>query len=120
MLYQSKLIPRWLSGWGIIGATLLLAMGLLRMFARSATARERAVFLAIPLILNELVLVAWLIVKGYNSFTIAFTIVGVLFITALEARAILWLALARAMLQKHRVLIMRAPFVVFFSKYTRC
>ena len=67
MLYQSKLIPRWLSGWGLVGGTLMLAMGLLRMFGRSVTARERAVFLAIPLILNELVLAVWLIVKGFNS-----------------------------------------------------
>ena len=70
MLYQSKLIPRWVSVWGLIGATLLLAMGLLRMFGRSVIARERAVFLAIPLILNELVLAVWLIVKGFNSSTI--------------------------------------------------
>jgi len=27
ILYRSKLIPRWLSGWGLIGATLLLARG---------------------------------------------------------------------------------------------
>ena len=83
MLYQSKLIPRWLSVWGLIGAILLIAMGLLRMFARSVTARERAVFLAIPLILNELVLAVWLIVKGFNSPSIVSTIVGVLVITGL-------------------------------------
>jgi hypothetical protein len=83
LLYQSKLIPRWLSIWGLIGATLLLGMGLLRMFGRSVTARERAVFLAIPLILNELVLAVWLIVKGFNSPSIASIIVGILFITAL-------------------------------------
>jgi hypothetical protein len=83
MLYQSKLIPRWISVWGLFGAILLLIMGLLRMFGRSVTARERAVFLAIPLILNELVLAVWLLVNGFNSSTIASAIVGVLIITAL-------------------------------------
>jgi len=87
-LYQSKLIPRWLSIWGLIGATLLLAMGLLRMFGQSVTVRERAVFLAIPIILNELVLAGWLIVKGFNSSTIASTIVGVLIITSLASSAL--------------------------------
>ena len=77
VLYQSKLIPQWLSIWGLIGATLLLAMGLLRMFGHSVF------FLAIPIILNEMVLAVWLIVIGFNSSAIAFAIVGVLFITAL-------------------------------------
>jgi hypothetical protein len=77
VLYQSKLIPEWLSVWGLIGATLLLAMGLLRMFGHSVY------FLALPIILNELVLAVWLIVIGFNSSEIASAIVGVLFITAL-------------------------------------
>ena len=77
VLYQSELIPRWLSVWGLIGAALLLAMGFLRMFGHPV------IYLAIPLILNELVLAVWLIVIGFNSSAIAFTIVGVLFITAL-------------------------------------
>ena len=63
LLYQSKLIPQWISVWGLIGATLLLVMGLLRMFSDS----DSVIFLAIPIILNELVLAGWLIVKGFNS-----------------------------------------------------
>lgn len=77
MLYQSELIPRWLSVWGLIGGALMLAMGLLRMFGKPV------IFLAIPILLNELVLAVWLIVIGFNSSTITLIIVGVLFITAL-------------------------------------
>jgi hypothetical protein len=77
VLYQSELIPQWLSVWGLIGATLMLAMGLLRMFGYPV------VYLAIPIILNELVLAVWLIVMGFNSSAITLAIVGVLFITAL-------------------------------------
>ena len=76
-LYQSELVPRWLSVWGLVGGALILAMGFLRMFGRPV------IYLSIPIILNELVLAVWLIVIGFNSSTIAFTIVGVLFITAL-------------------------------------
>ena len=77
ILYQSELIPRWLSVWGLAGAALMLAMGLLRLFGKPV------IYLAIPLILNELVLAVWLIVTGFNSSETALIIVGVLFITAL-------------------------------------
>ena len=77
ILFQSELAPRWLSVWGLIGATLLLAMGLLRLFGKPA------ILLAIPLILNELVLAVWLIFVGFNSFAVASAIVGALFIVAL-------------------------------------
>ena len=65
VLYRSELVPRWLSVWGLIGAILLIAMGLLRLFGYPV------IFLAIPIILNELVLAILLIVKGFNSSAIA-------------------------------------------------
>ena len=60
MLYRSRLIPRWISGWGLVGGALMLVMGLLRMFGYSVA------FLAIPIILNELVLAVRLIINGFN------------------------------------------------------
>jgi hypothetical protein len=65
LLYQSKLIPRWLSGWGLIGAILVLAVGLLAMFGL-----DLAILWA-PLALQEMVLAVWLIVKGFNPSAIA-------------------------------------------------
>ena len=79
ILYQTELIPRWLSVWGLIGGVLMLAMGLLRMFGKPA------IFLAIPILLNELALAGWLIVIGFTSSYITLIIVGVLFITALAS-----------------------------------
>jgi hypothetical protein len=77
MFYHSELVPRWLSVWGLVGSILILAMGLLRLFGRPV------VLLAIPIVLNELVLAVWLIVIGFDSSAIASAIVGVLGITAL-------------------------------------
>jgi hypothetical protein len=77
MFYHSELVPRWLSVWGLVGSILILAMGLLRLFGRPV------VLLAIPIVLNELVLAVWLIVIGFNSSPITSTIVGVLIIAAL-------------------------------------
>jgi hypothetical protein len=69
LLYRSKLIPRWLSGWGLFGAALFLATVPFRMFGLIPPS---TLVLAVPLILNELVLAIWLIVKGFNSSAIAF------------------------------------------------
>ena len=68
LLYRSNLVPRWLSGWGFLGAALFLATAPFRMFDLLPPS---TVVLAVPLILNELVLAIWLIVKGFNSSAIA-------------------------------------------------
>ena len=62
LLYQTKLIPRWLSGWGLVGATLLLAAGLLEIFGINLTDA-----INLPIALQEMVFAIWLIVKGFNS-----------------------------------------------------
>lgn len=79
LLFQSELVPSLISIWGIIGAALLVAMGLFRLLGHSFE------FLAIPLILNEIVLAIWFIVEGINSSLIAYVVLGVLFITALAS-----------------------------------
>ncbi len=61
LFYQSKLIPRWLSAWGLIGAVLYLATPLLAMFGSPLD------ILMIPLAVQEMVLALWLIVKGFNQ-----------------------------------------------------
>ncbi len=70
LLYQSKLIPRFISVWGLIGAVLLLAAGLLGMFGLSP-ASMISIILTIPIGLNEMVLAVWLIGKGFNLSAIA-------------------------------------------------
>ncbi len=67
--YQSKLIPRWLSVWGVIGIALLLSMALLIMFGIEPSGTT--LLLAIPIALQEMVLAVWLIVKGFNPSAIA-------------------------------------------------
>lgn len=67
LLYQSKLLPRWLSGWGLITAIPYLAAALLvtlRLLAPWSTIR---VVLVLPLALQEMVMAVWLLVKGFNS-----------------------------------------------------
>jgi len=66
MLYRSKLIPRSISIWGLLGATLLLAGGLLNMFSLLPDTSVWAIFVFLPIALQEMVFAGWLIVKGFN------------------------------------------------------
>ena len=66
LLYQSKLIPRFISVWGLIGTTLFLTASLLIMFGLSPVSTI-SIFLTLPFALNEMVLAVWLIVKGFNK-----------------------------------------------------
>ena len=65
-LYQSKLVPRFISVWGLIGAILMLAAGLLALFGLGYLS-PITILLGLPLALNEMVLAVWLIVKGFNE-----------------------------------------------------
>ena len=71
IFYQAKLIPRWLSGWGLVGAALCLTSGILVMFHIIDFFTPVQVVLNIPIGLQEMVLAVWLIVKGFNSSAIA-------------------------------------------------
>ena len=70
LLYKSKLIPRWLSGWSLIGAVLFLASAFLAMFGYGSESTIYLLFNA-PGGLGEMVFAVWLIVKGFNSTAIA-------------------------------------------------
>ena len=70
ILYRSKLIPRWISGWGFLGAILYLASGFLPLFGYSSTSTIYTL-IELPLALQEMVFAVWLIVKGFNPSAIA-------------------------------------------------
>jgi hypothetical protein len=69
LLFQSRLIPRWLSGWGIVAIVMMTAACVLSLF--SGNRITSYIPLAAPIGLQELVLGAWLIVKGFNPSPIA-------------------------------------------------
>jgi hypothetical protein len=71
ILYKSKLIPRWLSGWGVLGAVLSLAATVLASFTRDLGMASVNTYLSAPIGLQEMVLAVWLIVKGFNPSAIA-------------------------------------------------
>ena len=71
LLYQSKLIPRWISGWGLIAAILWITNAFLGLFGLIIQWSTIQVVLALPIGLQEMVMAVWLIVKGFNQSAIA-------------------------------------------------
>jgi hypothetical protein len=69
LFFQSRLIPRWLSGFGIAAITSLTIACVLSLF--SGNHITSYIPLAAPIFLQEMALAVWLIVKGFNPAAIA-------------------------------------------------
>lgn len=67
LLFQSKLIPRYLSGLGIIGYAMLLLGVVLDMFSIFNINDGAGMLIYLPGGLFELFLPIWLFIKGFNS-----------------------------------------------------
>lgn len=62
--FRSRLIPRWLSGWGIVGIVLMLVACVLALVNGNTVTSY--VPLAAPIGLQEMVFAVWLLVKGFS------------------------------------------------------
>jgi hypothetical protein len=62
LLFISKLVPRWISGWGLVGAILVFSLLPLKFFSVNLTE-----ILDLPIALQEMVFALWLIIRGFNS-----------------------------------------------------
>ena len=74
LFYQTKLIPRWLSGWGLIGAVLYPIAYIVSMFSPLHLQPEIGVgigLLLVPTAIQEMVFAVWMIVKGFNPSAVA-------------------------------------------------
>lgn len=66
VFYQFRLVPRWLTVWGLAGITLTIISALLVMFHLLPPFGTIQVILNLPILPQELVLAVWLIAKGFN------------------------------------------------------
>ena len=66
VLYQSRLVPRWLSGVGLIVVVISWAANWLPMLGLVSPGSPILFYMQMPLLLQEMVLAVWLIVKGFN------------------------------------------------------
>jgi hypothetical protein len=72
VLYQSKLVPCWLSGWGLLAAIPYFVSGVLGLFTLPGPMGTIPMVLVLPMAVQEMVLAIWLIVKGFNSSPVNF------------------------------------------------
>lgn len=62
LLYQGRLVPRWLAVWGLVGVALLLIEGSFEAFDV-----DNLEVLSLPFAVQEMVFAVWLIVKGLRE-----------------------------------------------------
>lgn len=73
LFFQTRLVPRWLSGWGFIGAILYFITHIEGFFGsqQALSLGSGLGILMIPLAIQEMVFAVWMIVKGFNQSAIA-------------------------------------------------
>lgn len=63
LLYQSKLVPRFISVWGFAGTAFLTLTTVLKLFGQSIPVLD---YFLVLIITNELFLAIWLMAKGFS------------------------------------------------------
>ena len=66
VFYKGKHIPVWLSLWGIVGNGLIVIASFLLLFQLIEVISTEYGIMTMPLVLQEIVLAIWLLVKGLN------------------------------------------------------
>jgi hypothetical protein len=64
VLYRSRLVPRWLTGWGIAAEAPMLIACVSAAFTHTPVASYTALIL--PIAVQEIALAAWLILRGFS------------------------------------------------------
>lgn len=67
LLHRTQVIPKFISMWGIIATILLLLITVIKLFGFDFPILN---ILLLPIVLNEIFLAIWLLIKGFNFETI--------------------------------------------------
>ena len=65
LFYRARLVPRWLSAWGLLAGVLIVIACLLSLFQSTPVSDYK--LLAAPIFLQEIVLGVWLLSKGLDT-----------------------------------------------------
>jgi Domain of unknown function (DUF4386) len=66
VLFRTRLVPRWLSAWGLAAAMSYLAGGVLGVYSPDPASVTQTV-LDLPLAVQEMALAVWLIIRGFTQ-----------------------------------------------------
>ena len=64
LFYRARLVPRWLSVWGLAALVLMMTACLLALFSDNPVTGYT--FLFLPIAVQEMVLAIWLLVRGFS------------------------------------------------------
>lgn len=71
VLYRSRLVPRWLSGWGLVAIAMFMVSTVIAGFTQEFGFTTLNTVLNIPIGIQEMALAIWLIAKGFNQKALA-------------------------------------------------
>jgi hypothetical protein len=66
VLYRSRIVPRWLSVWGLLAIASVMASGVMVIAGAVEPFSPAQLVLAFPIFVQEMVLAVWLLVKGFR------------------------------------------------------
>jgi hypothetical protein len=66
VVYRSRLVPGWLSLWGLVGGVLLFLYGVLGILGVDTGLGSPWMLLAMPIAVEEMVFAGWLLTKGFE------------------------------------------------------
>jgi Domain of unknown function (DUF4386) len=66
LLYRSRIAPRWITLWGLMGIPLYVAAYLLAMYGVVGINSSTVNLLSLPLAVQEMVLAVWMIARGFR------------------------------------------------------
>lgn len=66
LLYRSRIVPRWISVWGLVAIPFYVAADLLAMYGVLEVDSSAQVLMFMPMAVQEMVLAVWMIARGFR------------------------------------------------------
>ena len=73
LLYRSRIVPRWITIWGLLGIVFYVADALLAMYGVIDADSSQQVLLFMPLAVQEMVMAIWMIARGFRPTVMSVT-----------------------------------------------
>lgn len=73
LLYRSRIVPRWISAWGLVAIPFYVAAYLLPLYGVFDVDAPAQVIMYIPLAVQEMVLAVWMIARGFRPEAVSTT-----------------------------------------------
>ena len=73
LLYRSRIVPRWISMWGLVAIPFYVAAELLAMYGVFDANAPEQVLMFMPLAVQEMVLAVWMIARGFRPAAVSTT-----------------------------------------------